>query len=306
MPEATFLQIQGRGDAAYRMIELPFGPVRIGRGGHCEVRLGEPELGDVQCMLRRRGNTWHFQPVGPPGHVWIDGRPADQQRPLALGVPFRVGNHWLTLRPADSANNDWGSFETPITIEPSTTGPVTRPATEPVRPSNTSTAESDEQRLQRWQARLEQRERWLKDRQDERRWEARWKAAGETIRSRSEPGVPSGHTPIRPTSPPPAAPSKSPPRPQHMPPVARIIEPRHSEPLRRVAETATRPIPPRTPIRPTAEAISPLSKQPIPPRVRVTIKSDPIGKRLTPPEPVTRPEPGRPEPGPCRSPIHAS
>ena len=117
MPEPTFLQIQGPGDSMMRMIELPSGPVRIGRGAHCEVRIGDPGLGDVHCILRRRGVTWHFQPVGPAGQVWIDGRAGDQQRPVPLGVPFCVGEHWLVLRPADSATNDWGTFDAPITVE---------------------------------------------------------------------------------------------------------------------------------------------------------------------------------------------
>ncbi len=292
MPEATFLQIQGRGDSAYRMIELPFGPVRIGRGGHCEVRLPEADLGDVQCMLRRRGNTWHFQPVGPPGHVWIDGRPADQQRPLTLGVPFRVGDHWLTLRPADSAVNDWGSFESPITIEPEAAGPVDEPTPSapkpsPERPGDAAPAEGDEERLRRWQARLEQRERWLKDRQDERRWEARWKAAGETIRARSAPIPSAGHPTSRTTTAPPAAPTRPTPRPQHAPPVARIIEPRSTEPLRRVAEPSMRPAAPRVPVRPMPEVPAPTPRPVVVPKVRVTVKPAPTD--LTS-EPIARPE----------------
>ena len=298
MPEATFLQIQGRGDATYRMIEMPFGPVRIGRGAHCEVRLDEPDLGEVQCMLRKRGTNWHFQPVGPPGHAWIDGRPADQQRPLTLGVPFRVGEHWLTLRPADSAYNDWGSFETPITIEPEGAGPIDAPIPEPLQPPSTaepertlaagSSSDDNEERLQRWQARLEQRERWLKDRQDERRWEARWKAAGETIRARSTPAVPSNPAPSRPAPRPPDSPSKSPPRPRHAPPVARIIEPRPSEPLRRVAEPSPRPTAPRVPVRPISESTAPVPRPVAAPRVRVTIKHAPAE---LPSVPISRPEP---------------
>ena len=220
MAETTFLQIQGRDQSASRVLELPIGPVRIGRGSHCEVRLGDdPGLGDVQCLLRRRGANWHFQPVGPPGHVWIDGRPADHQRPLAVGSSLRVGDHWLTLRTATSPPDVPGSYHAPITVElhveaePAPVAPA-EPSAAPVaqdRPRPTSSPADDEERLRRWQARLEQRERWLKTRQDERTWEARWKAAGDTIRGRSTPApdAPSRPTPTPPT-PPPLARSQAP------------------------------------------------------------------------------------------------
>src|SRR4051794_27514907 len=188
MPEAMFLQIQGVGSTPTRMLELPPGPVRIGSGAHCEVRLGSPGLGEVQCLLRRRGNNWHFQPVGPPGHVWIDGRPADHQRPLPIGASLRVGDHWLTLRTATHPPEVPGSFSTPITVEPRTAddlAPIPSPEREAEaeealkvapppaddRPRTTTTTAEDEDRLRRWQTRLEQRERWLKTRQDERTWE---------------------------------------------------------------------------------------------------------------------------------------
>ncbi len=137
MPEPTFLQIQGRGDS----VDADDRAAARARSGSAEAPIARsgsatPGLGDVQCMLRRRGTTWHFQPVGPSGHVWIDGRAADQQRPIPLGVPFRVGDHWLTLRPADSATNDWGTFDAPISVEveieaqsePKRRRPTSRPA----------------------------------------------------------------------------------------------------------------------------------------------------------------------------------
>ena len=283
MPEATFLQIQGREGTMTRMLELPPGPIRIGRGPLCEVRLADPDLGDVHCMLRRRGGTWHFQPVGPPGQVWFDGRPADGQRPVRSGVPFRVGTHWLTLRSAESAVNDWGSFEAPITVEPEPDpATVTVTVTEtpiPAAPEPVATDQSNgndepcstapspdgngnggnDDRLRRWQARLDQRERWLKDRQDERRWEARWKAAGETIRARSTtPQPPPASPPVsRPTTPP-----APPPRMPQAPPIARIIEPRPAEPFRRAAEPPRRPSAPRVPIRtgPEPPLVSPIGR----------------------------------------------
>ena len=247
MSEPTFLQIQGGGSSTWRMIELPFGPARIGRGAHCEVRLDGEGLGDVQCMLRRRGSHWHLQLVGPPGQVWVEGKAADQQRPIPLGVPFRVGEHWLTLRPADSATNDWGTYDSPISVEPISTDSPTpaspTPSAKPSdpsqnRPRHSSTPVDDkEARLRRWETRLEQRERWLKDRQEERRWEARWKSAGESIRGRTAPVPSQPSTPSKsPRSTPPAPTPRTHSRPTQTPPVARIIETRSPEPTRRVAE----------------------------------------------------------------------
>ena len=289
MRDATFLQIQGRGDSTMRMLELPAGPVRIGRGAHCEVQLGGPELGDVQCMLRRRGNTWHFQPVGPPGQAWIDGRPADQQRPVALGVPFRVGEHWLTLRPADSATNDWGSFEAPIAIEPEV-----RPAEPPPpegspsvkdRPRAASAPVDDEERLRRWEARLEQRERWLKDRQEERRWEARWKSAGESIRGRAAhpsatPVAPPVQSPPSPTISAPKTPLRAP----QTPPVARILEPGNLQPIRRVADRTPRPSTARVAVRPLAQPAVPIRRPLEPINVRIAIQPARIASKAAPVE----------------------
>lgn len=186
MPEATFLHIQTRDSAPTRVLEIPGASVRIGRGEQCEVRLGEPTLAEVQCMLRKRGETWHIQPVGPPGRVSIDGRAVEQPRPLPLGVVVRVGDHWLTLRPAEPASFEgWGSY---APHEHSGFAGDRGPATTfAARGESTAVADAERDRLRRWQERQEQRDRWLKARKEERRWEARWRAAGENLRSRTAP-----------------------------------------------------------------------------------------------------------------------
>ncbi len=279
MPDATFLHIRGRDDSPTRVLELPIGPIRVGRGPLCEVRLADPALGDVQCMLRRRGNTWHFQPVGPPGRVWIEGRPADQQRPLPMGLTLRVGEHWLTLQAAEGTAEAWGTFDAPIAVEPDQAETAAPPPAEPepepepeppgperARAATAAAPEADDERLRRWQARLDQREQWLKDRQDEKRWEARWKAAGETIRARSTgPAVPTSSPEPR-TSPPPAAPRPRPP----MPP-GRTVEPRPAPSFRRIADPTPRSSPSRVPLRPaTGPAVSQPPAAPAPP-----IRSEP-------------------------------
>jgi hypothetical protein len=302
MPEAMFLQIHGGDSSTMRMLELPPGPIRVGRGALCEVRLAETELAEVQCILRQRGNTWHYQPVGPSGRVWIDGRPAEDPRTVAQGVPFRVGDHWLTLRSAKNAFNDWVSFDDPVPVVPDPSNAsetVLNSKSEPEaasnreeRPRSAPTPDENEERLRRWQARLEQRERWLKDRQDERRWEARWKSAGESIRARSgsstrpaaTPGAKAPSPPVPPSRP---TPKPTPtPRPLLTPPVSRIIEPRPTEPIRRVADPSVRAATPRPTIRPLPEPSAILRRPVDPPTVRVPIKPT---IRVVPPSPPSPP-----------------
>ncbi len=292
MPDATFLHVQGSGDAAIRVLVLPPGPVRVGRGPLCEVRLDGPGLGDVQCMLRRRGDGWDYQPVGPPGQVWIDGQPADARRPLVFGIPFRVGDHWLTLRTPENATNDWGSFETPIPIGPREpeAGDVPKPAppAEQVeRPQSAPTVADPDDRARRWQSRLEARERWLKDRQEERQWEARWKAAGETIRARAaQPAATPRTPPTPPASTPRTAPPTTPPRPAE----ARSVDARPAQPVRRVADPERRPFPARVPIgpRPPVAAGTPAARifpPAAPARPRIALPAPP------PIEPTPAPAP---------------
>lgn len=223
MPETTLLQIRTRGSTTARTLELPGASVRVGRGPQCEVRLGEANLAEVQCLLRRRGETWHIQPVGPPGRISINGLPIEAQRPLPLGMPVRVGEHWLTLRPGDPPDidrpirpsareaslgvarpldTDRGAGLPPTYEPPPTSDAIPSPG----RPVS---AEEERERLARWEARLRQRERWLQAKQDENRWEARWRAAGEAIRAKSHRTPPHPaplHTPPTGVPPRPAAP----------------------------------------------------------------------------------------------------
>ncbi len=191
MPDTTYLHIQGRESDPTRVVAMPGAAVRIGRGVQCEVRLSEPGLAEVQCLLRRRGDTWQIQPVGPSSLLTIEGQPVEHPRALPFGVPLQVGGHRLVIRPGE-----WGSYQAPFEVgerfnarrsvdpklTPTPSEPTPRP--EPVAPQSSS-AQAEVERLKRWQARLEQRERWLKSRQEEKKWEARWKAAGEEIRSKS-------------------------------------------------------------------------------------------------------------------------
>ena len=103
---------------APRVLELAGPSIRIGRGTRCEVRLGEPSLAEVQCLLQRRGVSWHIQPVGPPGRIHLGGRPVDQSRPLPLGVPLQVGDAWLTLRSGGVATAPHRPFDTPLPPDP--------------------------------------------------------------------------------------------------------------------------------------------------------------------------------------------
>jgi len=258
----SYLHIQASGEPTSRVLELGSGSVRVGRGIQCEVRLNQVGLGDVQCILRRRGDDWHFQPVGPPGRIWIDGRPADNQQVLPPFATLQVGRFRLKIQEPEPTEQVRGSFDAPITVGAEPVDPTPTPTAkalpqstplsppDPPEPAANPDPSTGDDRVKRWQSRLDQRDQWLKDRQSEKRWEARWKAAGETIRARSAPVVPPSATSPGPdpvptsTSPPIVRPSVG--RSTH----ARVFEPRPVfGPHRRVADVEPKPEPPRVPLR---------------------------------------------------------
>lgn len=204
------LHIQSRAAPTVRVVALTGLSARIGRGPQCEVRLDGTGLAEVHCLLRRRGETWHLQPVGPPGLVAIEGRPVDAQRPLPSGLPVRVGEHWLTLRPSETEVASSGPSDPPILTQPTAAGD---PGPSPIRSSpfagrayadptaalgpltTGGRVDVERARPETWDARMEQREHWLKTQQAERCWEARWRAAGESLRGRNAIGPARAATP---------------------------------------------------------------------------------------------------------------
>jgi tetratricopeptide (TPR) repeat protein len=217
MPATTHLQIQGADTDATRVVELSGAAIRIGRGAVCEVRLPESSLADVQCLLRLRGTSWQVQPIGPSALMSLGGEPLDELRPFPPGIVLRIGTYRLML-----ASDEGEAYHTPIdvtgrvaptaVVEPpkeetgrslSPLGPVASgfdhvipeqpsPAlAEPVPPAVPAIAAGlpsrveEPERVQNWEARVEQRERWLQSRKDEKKWEARWRAAGEGLKARS-------------------------------------------------------------------------------------------------------------------------
>lgn len=203
MPEATFLHIQTCENTSPRVVELTGSPLRVGRGPQCDVRLDDPSLGDVQCELTRRGASWRIQPIGPAGRISIEGVPVEQPCPLPLGVTVRVGSARLTLRGAVALDASSNGFEIPLPAEHevilSTNVPPAEPASwtghgwgnnaeRNTTPGASNPAmEEEADRLERWRARLATRERSLRNRAKELRWEARWRAVGEDLRAREAP-----------------------------------------------------------------------------------------------------------------------
>lgn len=116
MPEIMVLHIETRGASSPRVVELPWNSVRIGRSAQCEIRLNDPAIAEVECVLRYRGETWYVQPLGANGCVSIDGRPVAHLRVLPAGVSLRVGENLLTLRGENQAVAAFGSYETPIPV----------------------------------------------------------------------------------------------------------------------------------------------------------------------------------------------
>lgn len=184
MPETACLHIQSRDTDPIRVVELPGGPVRIGRAPFCEVHLPEPALAEEECQLRRRGATWHLVPVSSSGALTIEGRVVDEPRPLPYGVALRVGDFSLTLRPGGATPPGWSATARSAATPPRAGRADVTPAS-PVSPAPQYRPPREPQ-TPRGRAGLEEREK---------RWEARWKAAAERVRA---------NTPA--TPPPPAAP----------------------------------------------------------------------------------------------------
>ncbi|WP_406700365.1 hypothetical protein V5E97_16255 [Singulisphaera sp. Ch08] len=217
MPETACLHIQARDSDPIRVVELPGSSVRIGRASYCEVRLTEPDLADEECRLRRRGGIWQLVPSRAAGFVWIDGRSVEAACPLPFDVPFRVGEHWLTLRPTGVASPEWQAYKTPAPSTSTVGREEVRPPVATPRgrddstdlfeftappPLPTSTPGYDH--ASRWKDRAEKRAKRSDVSPEERRWENRWRAAGERVRARPPVAPP-------PIAPPPAPVANTPP-----------------------------------------------------------------------------------------------
>ncbi|MEW4570346.1 FHA domain-containing protein [Tautonia sp. JC769] len=208
MHDAAYLHIRARNSRATRIVSLTEASVRIGRGRSCEVRLDDPALAEVECLLRRRGNTWHLQPVEASSSLTLDGRPADGPRPVPMGSTLRLADRWLTLLPTmDGPEDEAATMVDPEGQKVIPIEPVPEPRPPADGPPDPSSDPLDRQKAEvaRLEARLKQRERWLKDRLYERQWEARWRAAGASIKNRERPaGQPAeprsraGSAPLRP------------------------------------------------------------------------------------------------------------
>ncbi|SIN92017.1 hypothetical protein SAMN05444166_1615 [Singulisphaera sp. GP187] len=159
------------------------------------------------------GGEWQLVPSRAAGFVWIDGRSVEATCPLPFDVPFRVGEHWLTLRPTGAASPEWHAYKSPAPtastiVREEVRPPVTPPRgrddpsdlfefTAPPPPRPTPAPEYDP--VSRWKENAEKRSKRSDVSPEERRWENRWRAAGERVRARP----PVAATPL--ASPPPVA-----------------------------------------------------------------------------------------------------
>lgn len=284
MPETLFLHIPTQNGSAARVLPLQGTVVRVGRSAGCDVRVDAPGLADVHCRFRHRGSVWTVEPVSGLARVLVDGVVIDQATPVSAGSavqlgPVRLGLHAVVRqeRPAP------GSFETPLAIEPHAAealaeaeAAISQVAAAPVVEGEaasgaTNATAVEAERLARWQASLEFRERWLESRREELWWEQRWRAASERLRSRGTPPSPVGRavppepgrsrpgpalgpervdltrpvsldrpgpslaprpaTPARPTLPPDPLARRRPPEPPPIPPVDRSLAAWAEEPL---------------------------------------------------------------------------
>ncbi len=220
---SSYLHVLTRTGGAARVVPLTGTLVRVGRGAGCDVPIDDPRLADVHCVLRRRGEGWTVEPAGLAGRVLVDGVTIQGPQPLSPGATVRIGEVRLSLHAlvGDADPSTPGSFETPLAVEATSVEPrVLASGSDPAVPSpipdatpapSDPDADSEAERLARWQASLEFRERWLASRREEQRWEQRWRSAGDRLKARSPAGLvgraPSAD-PLRPRPEPPRAPDR--------------------------------------------------------------------------------------------------
>ncbi|CAN5904123.1 hypothetical protein BH23PLA1_BH23PLA1_08220 [soil metagenome] len=326
MPEASYLHIRTRELRATRVLALTGPSLRIGRGAQCELRLADPALAEVHCLLRRRGESWYVQPVGPPGQITMDGRAVEHQRPLPMGVVLRVGEHWLTLRPtgaepteepgpevlASEVVGDWTEEPTLARVADADQSARSPEQVQQSPAPAVADKEPRQEHLARWETRLQQRERWLEERQSEKLWEARWRAAGQTLRSQATTRT---QTTVLPSPTPSPSPSFRPARttqveakaepiasPAKTPRAGRGVAPSRFVPFV-VGREAKSPIsrvdtPATAPTQGSTEPQEPMALVAEPPtRTRRTAAPRPTRPVLEPAPMVSRPEP-KPEPEP--------
>ncbi len=226
MPETACLHIQTRASDTVRVVDLPGGSIRIGRAAYCEVRLTDLSLADEECRLRLRRGQWELAPSANGRSVAIDGEGVRVPRPLAMDAAFTIGEFTLTLRRApgfDAVRTEAvltpGAVYQPLVVEAGAIGPAHRtelrttlgenyrfpdaPASPKPMPESglssgqrTTASESERYSTQR----ADDQARLLHAQLETKRWERRWKAAGEKLRAASEsspPRTPS-HSPRKP------------------------------------------------------------------------------------------------------------
>lgn len=171
-----------------QIAELSGSAVRIGRGRACEVWLPNPDLAEVQCLLRRRGNTWYVQPIGPAGFISIEGELIDHVRPLSMDVTMHVGGFLLVIYQEEGEQSlPWSpivAVEKAHTIDHPVAGGEFRASTL-CRTKSPTELDGRAVRIRNWQSRFELRERWLQARQERRKWQGLGKAAEEGLNSRA-------------------------------------------------------------------------------------------------------------------------
>ncbi len=170
MPETSCLHIQNRDSDPIRVVAMTGGSVRIGRAAYCDVRLADAALDDEVCRLRRRHETWQLVPVARNGSVWLDGRKVESPITLKIGQTFLVGTHRFTLQ-TSATHSPWADRPVPVPepaplVEPA--GTLAAERTSPASPN----------------------ERWMHARRETKRWESRWRAAGEKLRATAAPPPP--------------------------------------------------------------------------------------------------------------------
>ena len=200
MPQPLFLHIRARARGTTRVVEVATDLVRIGRGVDCDARLDDPLIADVECFLRRHGETWHVQPLSDRGRLTIDGRPVTHLRAIALGVPLRVGSTIVVLRETANSATEFRPVEFQVDNDPVTETRTHASVDDDDRPLGDHPYDDPLKNLTRSRnaaappARDEPQPR-RRVTTAERLWEAKWRAVGRSIQAQEARPV---STPISP------------------------------------------------------------------------------------------------------------
>lgn len=78
-------------------VGLDEGPLTIGRGEVCELRVDDEYVSTRHALLRRENGTWYAEDLGSTNGTFVDGSRIHGPTRVGQGVPLRVGKTVVEL-----------------------------------------------------------------------------------------------------------------------------------------------------------------------------------------------------------------